>query len=182
MITSWSWKIKLPKPLHIDGFDSALEFSWNHLLETLGLSPYHHPFDLFLPKYNQYYTPDFLTEQPIPEAPETPMELLLEAKANYDNNRIHKPYSAAESYNYPVILLLPPFIPSDSAYNHLEVPWADWRPINHSYMLLRPSYGFLPPSLAQKGDYVPGTLYATLSPSLKEFFNPLDFPHYSLID
>ena len=110
------------------------------------------------------------------------MELLLEAKANYDNNRIHKPYSAAESYNYPVILLLPPLIPSDPAYNSLEVPWADWRPIKHSYILLRPNYGFIPPSLAEKGDYVPGSLYHTLSPQLKEFFQPLDHPHYSLID
>lgn len=173
---------RVPTPKKIGAFDSALEFSWNHILETLGLSPYHHPLTLFLPLHNQYYEPDFMIEQPIPEAPETPMDHILEAKASYDGNRIHKPHSAAESYTYPITLLLPPFIPSDPAYNSLEVPWADWRPIKHQYIFLRPNCGFIPPSLAQKGDYVPGTLYATFSPPFKEFFQPLDHPHYSLID
>lgn len=173
---------KLPTPKTLGQFDSGLEFSWDSLLYSLQLLPFHHPYELFLPLHNQYYEPDFSLTQPIPESPEYSMELLLEAKAHYHQNRLYKPYSAAKSYSYPVTLLLPPYIPQDPAYNHLELPWADWKPIHHPYVLLRPSYGFIPPSLAEEGDYVPGTLYYSLSDSLKEFFKPLDFKHYSLID
>lgn len=99
--------------------------------------------------------------------------------------RIEKPYEFQDKYKFPTILLLSPFIPQDPAYNDLEQPWAEWRPINTSHVLLRPQMGFLAPSETeppQPGDYLPGSLFYSLTDAQKEFFRPLAFTHYSLID